>query len=63
MSDDNSSTQYQSPSVNRWGTVLDLTASGDVGGSGDDFVDNTASVDCPPASDNGEGEGEGCGGS
>jgi len=55
--------EYHPPSVKRWGTVLDLTAGGDVGGSSDAFSDDPASVDCPSASDNSNGSGNGCGGS
>lgn len=28
---------YESPSMKRWGTVLDLTAGGETGGSGDTY--------------------------
>lgn len=62
MTDQEADSDYQSPSVERWGTVLDLTSAGDVGGSGDTFQDNSASINCPAASDNGNGNGNGCGG-
>lgn len=37
---EHSNTEYQPPSVKRWGTVLDLTAGAITGGSGDFFEDN-----------------------
>lgn len=50
MTDNGSNTEYQPPSVKRWGTVLDLTAGGQQGCSGDTFYDNPQSIES-----NGEG--------
>lgn len=40
----NAETEYYPPSVKRWGTVLDLTAGGVTGCSGDTFEDDPHSV-------------------
>lgn len=42
-------TQYRPPSVERWGTVLDLTAGAETGGSGDTFSDDNPFSICTPA--------------
>ncbi len=44
MTDQKADSDYQSPSVERWGTVLDLTASGVTGCSGDTFADDPHST-------------------
>ena len=58
MIDNERNKEYQAPSVNRWGTVLDLTAGADKGGSGDPYLaGDPHSVTLPPQASGGGGGG------
>jgi len=54
---------YQSPSLEQWGTVTDLTATEDVGNTNDTMMGNMGgSNDCPDNNSEGSSNSMGCGG-
>lgn len=48
------STKYSAPSVERWGSMLDLTGGADKGGSGDPYGEGDHSIFLPDQADGGE---------